>query len=88
MPECNRQGTKKDCHGEKWLHKKENFIMEAVFDKSYLLAVMEKMINTPSPVSYYEEVNPLLEELAGELGYPVEFDRKRTGYIKVKGKNP
>lgn len=60
--------------------------MEAI-DKSYLLAVMEKLINTPSPVSYYEEVNPLLEELAGELGYSVEFDRKRTGYIKVKGKD-
>lgn len=61
--------------------------MEATLDKSYLLAVMEKLINTPSPVSYYEEVNPLLKELAGELGYPVEFDRKRTGYIKVKGKD-
>lgn len=58
-----------------------------MLDKSYLLAVMEKLINTPSPVSYYEEVNPLLEELAGELGYQVEFDRKRTGYIKVKGKD-
>ncbi len=60
-------------------------MVEAMLDKSYLLAVMEKLINTPSPVSYYEEVNPLLEELAGELGYQVEFDRKRTGYIKVKG---
>ena len=62
-------------------------MVEAMLDKSYLLAVMEKLINTPSPVSYYEEVNPLLEELAGELGYQVEFDRKRTGYIKVKGKD-
>ena len=61
--------------------------MEATLDQSYLLSVMETLINTPSPVSYYEEVNPLLEKLAGELGYEVSFDRKRTGYIKVFGKD-
>ncbi|MDO4328593.1 MAG: M42 family metallopeptidase [Lachnospiraceae bacterium] len=61
--------------------------MEAVLDSEYLLSVMKKFINTPSPVSYYEEVNPLLEKMAGELGYEVSFDRKRTGYIKVPGRN-
>lgn len=61
--------------------------MEAVLDSEYLLSVMKEFINTPSPVSYYEEVNPLLEKMAGELGYEVSFDRKRTGYIKVPGRN-
>ncbi|MDO5549699.1 MAG: M42 family metallopeptidase [Lachnospiraceae bacterium] len=62
--------------------------MEAVLDSEYLLSVMKEFINTPSPVSYYEDVNPLLEKMAGELGYEVRFDRKRTGYIKVPGRNP
>ncbi len=61
--------------------------METVLDQAYLLAVMEQFINTPSPVSYYDEVNPLLVKVAGELGYEVTFDRKRTGYIKVPGRD-
>lgn len=61
--------------------------MEATLDSEYLLSVMKEFINTPSPVSYFEEVNPLLEKMAGELGYEVSFDRKRTGYIKVLGRN-
>ncbi len=61
--------------------------MEATLDSEYLLSVMKEFINTPSPVSYFEEVNPLLERMAGELGYEVSFDRKRTGYIKVPGRN-
>lgn len=61
--------------------------MEATLEQSYLLSVMEKLINTPSPVSYYEEVNPLLEKLVEELGYEMTFDRKRTGYVKVPGKD-
>lgn len=61
--------------------------MEIQLDSDYLLKVMEELIQTPSPVSYYEEVNPLVVRLASELGYEVSFDRKRCGYIKVPGKS-
>lgn len=61
--------------------------MKITLDQSYLLAVMKKFINTPSPVSYYEEVNPLLERCAQDLGFQVTYDRKRTGYLKIPGKN-
>ncbi len=61
--------------------------MEHEIDQEYLLKAMEDFICTPSPVGYYDEVNPLLVRYAGELGYEVEFDNKRTGYIKVPGKD-
>ena len=59
--------------------------MEQILDRAYLLQVMEELIQTPSPVSYYEEITPLLQKFAAALGYGMTFDRKRTGYIKVKG---
>ena len=56
-------------------------------DRKYLLQTMENLIRIPSPVGYYEEITPLLHEMAGSLGYKLEFDRKRTAYIKVKGES-
>lgn len=61
--------------------------MKQSISQDYILETMKKFIQTPSPVGYYEEVNPLLEQYASELGYPVEFDLKKTGYIKIPGKN-
>ncbi|MBS6195655.1 MAG: M42 family metallopeptidase [Clostridiales bacterium] len=48
---------------------------------------MEELINTPSPVGYYDEMNPLLETYAEALGYEVTYDRKKTAYIRVKGED-
>lgn len=59
--------------------------MELSISQDYILETMKEFIQTPSPVGYYEEVNPLLERYASELGYPVEFDLKKTGYIKIPG---
>ncbi len=61
--------------------------MEYAIDQEYLLKTMEEFINTPSPVGYYDEVNPLLVRYAAALGYEVEFDNKKTGYIKIPGKD-
>ena len=61
--------------------------MELQWNWEYLTEVMKTLIETPSPVSYYEEINPLMEKLAAELGYEVTYDRKHTVYIKVPGKN-
>ena len=61
--------------------------MELQWNWKYLTEVMKELIETPSPVSYYEEINPVMERLAGELGYEVSYDRKHTVYIKVPGKD-
>ena len=61
--------------------------MNLQWDWDYLLDTMKKLIETPSPVSYFEQVNPLMEQLAASLGYEVEYDRKHTIYIKVPGKD-
>lgn len=56
--------------------------------KETIEKVTRKLIETPSPVSYYEEITPVMEELAKEFGYEIFFDRKRTIYIKVEGEHP
>ncbi len=61
--------------------------MDFTINQDYILHTMKEFIQTPSPVGYYEETNPLLARFANELGYQVEFDRKKTGYIKVPGKD-
>lgn len=57
------------------------------FDRDYLLRTAERLIDTPSPVGYYAEIEPLLSELAGELGYELKRDRKHTRYLLVPGKS-
>ena len=50
--------------------------------------VTRTLINTPSPTSYYDEITPVMEQLAAEFGYSTYTDRKRTIYIKVEGRHP
>ena len=61
--------------------------MEMNIDKKELIELCEEFINVPSPVSYYEEVGALLEKKAAEFGYEVTYDRKRTAYITLEGKD-
>lgn len=56
--------------------------------KETIEKVTRKLIETPSPVSYYEEITPVMEEMAKTFGYEIFFDRKRTIYIKVEGEHP
>lgn len=46
-----------------------------------------ELIETPSPVSYYEEIHPLMERIARQIGYTITYDRKRTAYIRVEGED-
>lgn len=54
-------------------------------DISYLLGTLQRLIATPSPVGYYAEMKPLIEELSARLGYAVTYDHRDTAYVKVKG---
>ena len=41
--------------------------------KETIERITREMINTPSPVSYYEEIHPLLEKTAAEFGYTLTY---------------
>jgi Cellulase M and related proteins len=61
--------------------------MEIKVDRDLLVNLCKELIQVPSPVSYYEEIHPFLEEKAKELGYEVTYDRKRTAYITLEGED-
>lgn len=61
--------------------------MEIKIDQEFTLDCLRDFINTPSPVSYYEEVNPLIESYAKKFGFRATFDRKHTGYITIEGED-
>lgn len=62
--------------------------MKYNIDKQYLINSFERIINVPSPVGYYVELNPVLEEMVQELGLSVTRDNRSTTYIHIPGKNP
>lgn len=61
--------------------------MKYNIDKQYLINSFKKIINIPSPVGYYIELNPVLEEMAQELELSVTRDNRSTTYITIPGKN-
>ena len=61
--------------------------MEMNINKNELVELCKEFIDVPSPVSYYEEVFPLLEKKAAEFGLEVTYDRKRTAYITLEGED-
>ena len=61
--------------------------MDYKIDKQYLLDTFKHLVSVPSPVSYYEEINPVMEQYARELGVPFQYDRKHTIYFVVDGED-
>ena len=61
--------------------------MEILVDRNKIVDLCKEFIDVPSPVSYYEQIFPLLEKKAKEYGYEVTYDRKRTGYITLEGED-
>lgn len=53
---------------------------------SYILSILEKIINIPSPSGYTKEVLKAVEEEASKLGYPSTYNRKGGLIIEVPGK--
>ena len=56
-------------------------------DSKYLLDTFCKIVYTPSPVGYSEKMNPVIDELARELGYSVSFDNNNAAYIRIEGED-
>lgn len=61
--------------------------MKYCFDKNYFKECFQTLIDTPSPVGYYIEANPVLEKLSAELGCAVTFDKRGTAYITLDGQD-
>lgn len=61
--------------------------MKYNIDEKYLVDVFRRIISVPSPTGYYIKLNPVLEELADELGYKVTYDNKKTAYITIEGED-
>ena len=56
-------------------------------DMDYVVDTMRRFIETPSPVGYYKEIKPLIEEYAKKYGYEVTYENRNTAYITVKGED-
>jgi putative aminopeptidase FrvX len=53
----------------------------------YTVDCFEKIVNIPSPVGYFREMNPVIEEIASSLGCDVTYDNKYTAYITLEGQD-
>lgn len=61
--------------------------MNIQVDEKYIMSVMEELINTPSPVGYYEECEPLIEKYLKEFELIPEYDNRHTAYVTIEGKD-
>ena len=61
--------------------------MKFSVDMNYLLDCFRQIVETPSPVGYYAQLNPVLEKMAQSLGYEVTYDRRATPYIVIDGQD-
>lgn len=61
--------------------------MRFQIDNNYLIECFKKIISVPSPVGYYVKLNPVLEQMAEELGLTITYDNKSTAYITLDGED-
>ncbi len=57
------------------------------YDPMYTVSCFEKIVNVPSPVGYFRDMNPIIEEIASTLGCDVTYDNKYTAYITLDGQD-
>lgn len=53
----------------------------------FLLDCFKTLVHVPSPVSYYDEINPIMETYGREFGVKTETDRKHTVYYVLEGED-
>ncbi|MBB3113565.1 putative aminopeptidase FrvX [Paenibacillus phyllosphaerae] len=56
-------------------------------DKTYILGVLERLLQTPSPSGYCMEAMKVVEEEAAKLGYTVASTPKGNGIITIEGES-
>jgi putative aminopeptidase FrvX len=60
--------------------------LQPELNRDYILEVLDKLLNTPSPSGYCMQIMKLAAEEAGNLGYPVEMTPKGNGMITIPGR--
>lgn len=61
--------------------------MRYAIDTAYLLDTFRAIVAVPSPVGYSRALNPVLADLAADLGLAVTHDNKSTTYITLDGED-
>lgn len=61
--------------------------MQYKVDLEYLLECFRKVVEVPSPVGYYRELNPVLAQMAAQLGHTLTYDNKSTAYLTLEGQD-
>ncbi len=61
--------------------------MKYQFDPQFTKDCFRELVNIPSPVGYYVQMEPAFEELVAKLGLSVTYDRKGTPYITLEGQD-
>ena len=61
--------------------------MNYTYDPQDILRYFETLVNVPSPVGYYVQMNPVFSRLAEDLGASVWYDNKSTAYITLEGED-
>lgn len=56
-------------------------------DQNYLIEAFKRLVSAPSPVGYYVELKPVLEQIAAEIGLTVTYDDRNTAYITLDGED-
>ncbi|NMM55334.1 M42 family metallopeptidase [Paenibacillus aquistagni] len=61
--------------------------LHAAIDKEYVIALLLKLLSTPSPTGYTHHAMVMLQEEAARLGYSMERNAKGGGIIRIKGED-
>lgn len=61
--------------------------MKFQIDGQFTVDCFRDLVNAPSPVGFFEKVNPVVEGYAEKFGLAVAYDNKHTAYITLDGEN-
>lgn len=61
--------------------------MKYQFDHEFLISCFRDLVNTPSPVGYYVQMQPVIERYAAMFGHTVTYDERSTPYITLEGED-
>ena len=61
--------------------------MKYSVDSNFTLDCFREVVSVPSPVGYYVQMNPLMNQIAQRFGLTVTYDNKSTAYITLDGED-
>lgn len=61
--------------------------MKYIVDEKYIIDTFRRLVETPSPVGFDTLINPVIEQLADELGESITYDNRGTAYMTLDGED-